>query len=267
MHSSLVRAQNVFGLFTTVLFIISGLIATTSVVVMLPGVAPPPTASINFTPLFNWNTKQLFVYVLARWPGSNSSISSATDPITGAPPGHASSSPSAMRYHEAIIWDSILPSTAFLASTSHLITLSTIFPFSLLPARLFQFDRASTPFAPPSYHKKAPRSTSSTTTKNDLDQPGLLALRNAKPKYQITDLSGSIAGRANVTLHVRWNVQPWVGALRWSAVPGPDAADPSPRSRWSWSGMGKSAGASVDGNGVSEQFVFPVLKQPQQSQR
>jgi len=31
----------------------------------------------------------------------------------------------------------------------------------------------------------------------------------------ITDSSGLIAGKENVTLELSWNVQPWVGALMW----------------------------------------------------
>lgn len=46
--------------------------------------------------------------------------------------------------------------------------------------------------------------------------PGLVRLKNSKPKYQITDISGQLAATSNVTLEVGWNVQPWVGALTWT---------------------------------------------------
>lgn len=46
--------------------------------------------------------------------------------------------------------------------------------------------------------------------------PGLIRLKNSKPKYQITDISGQLAATSNVTLEVGWNVQPWVGALTWT---------------------------------------------------
>ena len=44
----------------------------------------------------------------------------------------------------------------------------------------------------------------------------MIHLRNSKPKYQITDISGILSERSNVTLEVGWNVQPWVGALTWT---------------------------------------------------
>lgn len=43
----------------------------------------------------------------------------------------------------------------------------------------------------------------------------MLHLRNQRPKYQISDITGKMAERSNVTLTVGWNVQPWVGALWW----------------------------------------------------
>lgn len=43
---------------------------------------------------------------------------------------------------------------------------------------------------------------------------------NQKPKYQITDISGNIAGHKNASLIVAWNVQPWVGALQWNDISG-----------------------------------------------
>lgn len=47
-------------------------------------------------------------------------------------------------------------------------------------------------------------------------EPGIIHLKNSKPKYQITDISGILSERTNVTLEVGWNVQPWVGALTWT---------------------------------------------------
>lgn len=45
-------------------------------------------------------------------------------------------------------------------------------------------------------------------------------MKNTKPKYQITDISGKLAERENVTLQVGWNVQPWVGVLTWTMPEG-----------------------------------------------
>ena len=47
-------------------------------------------------------------------------------------------------------------------------------------------------------------------------EPGIIRLRNTKPKYQITDIGGVISERTNVTLEIGWNIQPWVGALTWT---------------------------------------------------
>lgn len=47
-------------------------------------------------------------------------------------------------------------------------------------------------------------------------EPGIIRLKNSKPKYQITDISSVISERQNVTLKMGWNVQPWVGALTWT---------------------------------------------------
>lgn len=41
-------------------------------------------------------------------------------------------------------------------------------------------------------------------------------MSNSKPKYQITDITGKIAERTNATLTLKWNVQPWVGAMIWT---------------------------------------------------
>lgn len=62
---------------------------------------------------------------------------------------------------------------------------------------------------------------------------GRLALKNQKPKYQITHPSGRIANAEGVRLRLHYNVQPWVGFLtwnqdrdlgRWSALDGRSAA-------------------------------------------
>ncbi|KAF3940741.1 hypothetical protein ABW19_dt0205454 [Dactylella cylindrospora] len=115
MHSSLVRLQQVFGFLTTVTFALATAIALTSYIYPLN-----PTASITINDvavakrrsgsyystrqneyanikfdldadlesLFNWNTKQVFLYITASYGGD--------------------------RYptNEAVIWDKILPSSA-----------------------------------------------------------------------------------------------------------------------------------------------------------
>lgn len=133
---------------------------------------------LDLSSLFNWNTKQVFVYVLATYPSNASTLS-----------------PSAQEPSEAIIWDTIIPASAS--------------PFSYTSLR----DR----YFPSKIHKTSKKSSPKTSPKTtDLTKPGLLRLRNQKPKYQITDITGRISDRENATLVVGWNVQPWVGALLWN---------------------------------------------------
>ncbi|EWC45021.1 hypothetical protein DRE_06301 [Drechslerella stenobrocha 248] len=115
MHSSLVRLQQVFGFLTTVSFALATVIALTSYLYPMN-----PTASINvndiavakrrsggyystrtneyvnikfdlnadFESLYNWNTKQIFVWISTSYGGD--------------------------RYptNEAVIWDKIIPASA-----------------------------------------------------------------------------------------------------------------------------------------------------------
>ncbi|KAK0510733.1 hypothetical protein JMJ35_007165 [Cladonia borealis] len=227
MHSTLVRVQNVFGFFTTVAFCTALLTALS--VLLIP---QHPRASIelrnvqvvkgrphyyspkkeeyahikfdldaDFTSLFNWNTKQIFVWVTATYPSSKTSSS--------APPS------------QAIIWDTIINSR----SQSH--------PFN--PLQLIK--SATTPT------KKSSKAKSPTKKKDPELEPGIIRLKNSKPKYQITDISGILSERTNVTLEVGWNVQPWVGALTWTLPEGMEIG------RWK----------GVKG-GKSKAFDMPPLK-------
>ncbi|KAI0403625.1 signal peptidase 22 kDa subunit [Xylaria palmicola] len=123
MYNSLTRLQNVFGFFTTVAFVVAAIIAASDFT------APrTPTASIkptniqvvkgrphyystkkeeyavikfsldaDFSSLFTWNTKQLFIYVTAEWPAASAS---------------------ANQTNKAVIWDTIItsPSSDHLAN-------------------------------------------------------------------------------------------------------------------------------------------------------
>lgn len=93
--------------------------------------------------------------------------------------------------------------------------------------------------------KKKAKKTKNTPGKDQDVEPeiGVIRLKNSKPKYQITDISGKISERSNVTLEIGWNVQPWVGALTWTF------------------GKGKAFGRwnGVKG-GRSKTFALPVLK-------
>ncbi|OCK82119.1 signal peptidase 22 kDa subunit [Lepidopterella palustris CBS 459.81] len=116
MHSTLVRVQNVFGFFTTVAFSVAAIVALS--VIISP---QEPSASVrlrnvqvvrgrphyyshkkeeyahikfdldtDLSTLFNWNTKQVFLYLAATYPSLK----------PNEPPS------------QAIIWDAILPSAS-----------------------------------------------------------------------------------------------------------------------------------------------------------
>ena len=84
----------------------------------------------------------------------------------------------------------------------------------------------SNPFNPLRYVTESPTAKMASKPKRltrreeSKSEPGILRLKNSKPKYQITDISGIISERQNVTLEVGWNVQPWVGALAWTMSDG-----------------------------------------------
>ncbi|KAJ5280325.1 Signal peptidase 22kDa subunit [Penicillium angulare] len=228
MHSSLNRLQAVFGFFTTVALVVAAVAAfstllfptsDTTASVQLKNIQVTKGrphyystkrseyAQIRFdldadlSPLFNWNTKQLFVYVYATY-------SSSDDSTTSLPAS------------EAIIWDSIIPAPAS--------------PYSWDILKEKALDALPTAvvakISPSSVNKKGKRITkgtaknkkSSTSKAKAEENPGVLRLRGQKAKYQITDVTGRLAERQNATLSVGWNVQPWVGALWWS--PGSGAA-------------------------------------------
>ena len=90
--------------------------------------------------------------------------------------------------------------------------------------------------------KKAPRSTKQRPGRAyPADAaPGIVRLAGQKPKYQITDVSGLMAQRGNATLSLRWNVQPWMGALVWT----------NRRAVGRWAGLA----------GGEARFAFPALK-------
>ncbi|KAH6639067.1 signal peptidase subunit-domain-containing protein [Boeremia exigua] len=222
MHSALVRLQNVFGFFTTVAFTIAAVIALSSFV---SPQAPSATVALrnvqvvkgrphyysykkeeyahikfdldtDLTSLFNWNTKQVFLYLKAVYPGTPSEPAS-----------------------EAIIWDAIVASSSAPWHQNHYIHPSKS---SKLPKQSKKALAAA---------KKTPVSPYPI---------GELHLKQQRPKYQITDISGKLQNKANVTLELGWNVQPWVGALTWTT--------------WQTAGVWKG----LEG-GRSESFGFPEI--------
>ncbi|KAJ9617002.1 hypothetical protein H2200_000723 [Cladophialophora chaetospira] len=235
MHSALNRLQTSFGYFTSCAFTLACIIAVLSIV-PVPAPTGSPSASISvrnvqvvkgrphyYSPkreeyaqvrfdldadlssLFTWNTKQLFVYVTANYPSGKDGNSGMS---------------------EAVIWDSIIPATAT--------------PYSWRNLKQTYFPGKKISKSKPKYKKDSKFKPQST----DLVKPGVITLKNQKPKYQITDPSGVISERGNATLQVSWNVQPWVGALVWDKG-------------YLGSRVGQWEAGSV---GRSDIFEFPPLK-------
>jgi hypothetical protein len=232
MHTALNRLQNTFGFFTTCCAIGAALIAATSLF-PYPPLVTYPSASVgvskvevvkgrahyssprkeeyaqvrfdldaDLSPLFTWNTKQVFVYVTANYPGGAGGVS------------------------EAVIWDSIISAPES--------------PYSLQNLKTQYWD----PYM--NTNKKTTKAKKATKTPKTkaLVRPGQINLKNQKPKYHITDPSGVISERSNVTLQVSWNVQPWVGALIWDK-----------------GFLGDRVGPWTPGKeGKSKPFAFPALK-------
>lgn len=138
-----------------------------------------------------------------------------------------------MRDSEAIIWDTIIPATPSPYSWEVL--------KDQVIARLPESISSSAVSAAKRNAKRHAKQAKSAKNKKDAQAPGVLRLRGQKGKYQISDITGRLAERQNVTLHVGWNVQPWVGALLWA--PGTGAVP-------------RTGGTVVS----SEPFDFPELK-------
>ncbi|RAK80348.1 signal peptidase complex subunit SPC3 [Aspergillus fijiensis CBS 313.89] len=233
MHSTLNRAQAVFGFFTTVALFVAGLAALSVLLFPTDGVTSQVKlrdvkvtkgrphyystrkeeyAQLRFdldadlTPLFNWNTKQLFVYVYASYPSDPTNTSSSA-------------------VSHAVVWDTIISAP------------QSAYSFDALKERFF----APSPKSKTKSKSKAGSRKPPATKAKAHAEPGILRLRDQKAKYQIGDVSGRMAERQNVTLAVGWNVQPWVGALWWSPGSG-------------------SVPRTQGGVGVSDAFGLPALR-------
>jgi signal peptidase complex subunit 3 len=133
--------------------------------------------------LFNWNTKQVFLYLKAVYPSTKPS-----EPAS-----------------EAIIWDAVLASSSAPWHQTYYVHPSV--KKSALPKQSLKAQAAA----------RAKAKSKSKTPKNDSPYPvGELHLANQRPKYQITDVNGKLQNRTDVVLELGWNVQPWVGALTWT---------------------------------------------------
>ncbi|KAL4918496.1 signal peptidase subunit-domain-containing protein [Aspergillus aurantiobrunneus] len=240
MYSSLNRAQAVFGFFTTVALFVAGVAALSTLLFPTDNVSADVQlkdvkvikgrphyyatkkeeyAQMRFdldadlSPLFNWNTKQLFVYVYASY--SSSENPSGTTPQS-----------------QSIIWDTIIEAP------------ESPYSFANLRERFFPSGGKTAAAARKRSSSSSSSNMNSNSKKNKKKEApahGTIRLRDQKSKYQISDITGKMAERTNVTLTVGWNVQPWVGALWWA--PGTGAV---PRTE------GKT--------GLSKAFDLPALK-------
>ncbi|KAF2768762.1 signal peptidase 22 kDa subunit [Teratosphaeria nubilosa] len=207
MYNNLQRIQNVFGYFTSVAFAMGAAIALS---VLLSTQTPKASLELrniqvvkgrphyysnkreeyahvkfdldaDLSTLFNWNTKQIFLYITASYPSS-------TNPTTTPP-------------SESIIWDAIIPS-----NHAPLHPNTYVHPWPQKPSTVITTKKQKTARKPVREEGKPyPPGT----------HPGIVRLEKQKPKYQITDITGLIAERGNATLRLHWNVQPWVGVLVW----------------------------------------------------
>lgn len=133
----------------------------------------------------------------------------------------------------------------FLYVTASYPSSSSISSSDTLPSRAIVWDAILAHPLAPAHHNvytKHLRADAGTTGA----APGLLRLSSQRPKYQITDPSGRLAGAANATLELAWNVQPWVGALTWaSGAPAARAGLPLLRSQQDDDDEHKAAGGKA----------------------
>ncbi|KAL8804188.1 MAG: hypothetical protein Q9182_002730 [Xanthomendoza sp. 2 TL-2023] len=200
MHSALVRVQNVFGFFTTVAFVTAIVVALS--VTVLP---QSPSAGIELRnvqivkgrPYYHSTKKEEYAHVRFDLDADLTSLVNWNTKqifvwITATYPSKKPSEPPS----QAIIWDTIINSHSQKNPST---------PFTLYSNLL----------NPPKISTKPKRPSKAKQHEVEL-APGLVRLKNSKPKYQITDISGQLASTSNVTLELGWNVQPWVGALTWT---------------------------------------------------
>ncbi|KAI0119883.1 signal peptidase subunit [Nemania sp. FL0031] len=194
MYNSLTRIQNVFGFFTTVAFVVGAIIAASDFT------APrTPSASIKPTnvqvvkgrPHYYSSKREEYAIIKFSLDADLSSLFTWNTKqlfvyVTAewpAPPSGAADGTN--QTNKAVIWDTIITSP----SSDHL---ANIGPATLKKLRKSAAGKSIDP------------------------SRGKLSLKNQRPKYQITHPSGKVANTEDVTLHVHYNVQPWVGMLTWN---------------------------------------------------
>ncbi|KFX90404.1 hypothetical protein V490_06476 [Pseudogymnoascus sp. VKM F-3557] len=195
MHTSITRVQNAFGFFTTVAFVVALFVAGSDyLVARTPGAeVKVGSGGISVTkgrPHYYSTKKEEHASIRFDLSADLSSLFTwntkqvfvyvtAAWNETATPGGSVTAAP-----NEAVIWDTIITSP----SADHLANLGKV-----AKRKLLESGRGKTVDA----------------------SRGIIKLRNQKPKYHITAPTGKVAQTAGVTLRVRYNVQPWVGALAW----------------------------------------------------
>ncbi|KAI1126360.1 signal peptidase subunit [Nemania abortiva] len=198
MYNSLTRIQNVFGFFTTVAFVVGAIIAASDFTApRTPSATIKPTnvQVVKGRPHYYSSKKEEYAIIkfsldadlssLFTWNTKQLFVYVTAEwpaPPSGAGVGAADGT---NQTNKAVIWDTIITSP----SSDHL---ANIGPATLKKLRKSAAGKSIDP------------------------SRGKLSLKNQRPKYQITHPTGKVANTEDVTLHVHYNVQPWVGMLTWN---------------------------------------------------
>ncbi|KAI2623345.1 signal peptidase subunit-domain-containing protein [Hypoxylon sp. NC1633] len=193
MYNSLTRIQNVFGFFTTVAFVIAALIAASDLTAPRTPAATVKATTVQVVkgrPHYYSTKKEEYAIIRFSLDADLSTLFTWNTKqlfvyVTAEWPVPPAGADSMNQTNRAVIWDAIITSP----SADHLGNLG---PAALRKLRKSAAGRAVDP------------------------SRGILSLKNQKPKYQITHPTGRIAETDDVTLHLHYNVQPWVGALTWT---------------------------------------------------
>ncbi|KAI1818174.1 signal peptidase subunit [Poronia punctata] len=218
MYNSLTRLQNVFSFFTTVAFVAAMLIAMADLTIpRTPSVGtikPTNVQVVKGRPHYYSSKKEEYAVIKFSLEADLSSLftwnTKQVFVYVTAEWADTNQNQNKNETNKAVIWDSIITSP----SSDHLANLG------------------------PATRKKLAKSTAG---KSIDPSRGKLSIKNQRPKYQITHPTGKVAHTEDVTLHVNYNVQPWVGILTWN----------QDVDFWRWKKMAR---------GVSKIFELPAVK-------
>jgi len=233
MHSALNRLQTTFGFFTSCAFTLACIIAVLTIL-PLPAPTGSPSAAVSVRnvqvvkgrPHYYSQKREEYAQIKFDLDADLSSLFTwnTKQLFVYVTANYPSSTDGKGGMSEAVIWDTIIPAT------------STPWSWQNMKATYFPDKKKS--------KSKSRKNSDAKSKTKELVKPGVLVLKNQKPKYQITDPTGVVSERGNATLQVSWNVQPWVGALIWDK-----------------GFLGNRVGTWESGGvGRSEVFAFPPLK-------